>query len=256
MLLVAPLPSRPAGGLAETYRWLAETCPSLQVRLVDHEPTGPQNWIPATRLAGSVEELIAGESDRIRQRHGTEPRAHVAASRLLHHYLWSAALLAAGPWYLDGRVPRLHAADLWIDPATGDLALRPGRWARGDETALRQTLAAHLGPVLAAFQPYVRRGPRALWGMAADDLASAIWHLGKALDQEDHAIAVATAVLPGDTPPFPGAAAFRPLPARSGRTHWTRTRAGCCLYYAIDPATPCITCPRTCDAERLRRLEA
>jgi hypothetical protein len=71
------------------------------------------------------------------------------------------------------------------------------------------------------------------------------------LGEEDRAVAVASAVLPGDTPPFPGAAGFRRL--ASGP--WTRTRAGCCLYYAVQPPDACLTCPRTTDAERLRRLE-
>jgi hypothetical protein len=179
------------------------------------------------------------------------PRSHVAASRLLHHYLWSAGLLLSGPWYLTGRIPRLRADELWIEPATGALAYRPGESSPGGADELRAAAAGHLGPVLAAFRPHVRRGPHALWGMAADDLASGIWYLGRMLGEEDRAVGVASAVLPGDTPPFPGAADFRRLP--SGQ--WTRTRQGCCLYYAVQPPDACLTCPRTTDAERVRRME-
>lgn len=28
------------------------------------------------------------------------------------------------------------------------------------------------------------------------------------------------------------------------------------MYYTLDAAEACLTCPRTCDAERLRRLES
>ncbi|GAA5015955.1 hypothetical protein GCM10025734_65260 [Kitasatospora paranensis] len=126
----------------------------------------------------------------------------------------------------------------------------------GGPEDLRGAVAAHCGPVLAAFRPAVRRGPHAMWGMVGDDLVSALWYLGRTLGDEDRAVAAATAVLPGGTPPFPGAAAFRRLTGADGRSRPTRTRHGCCLYYAIRPDEACATCPRTCDAERLRRLEA
>ncbi|WP_371500829.1 (2Fe-2S)-binding protein [Kitasatospora sp. NBC_00374] len=242
--------------LSETYRLLLAACDgALRVELTGRPMTGP-GWRRADTLACSVEELVAGESARIAAEHGRVPRTHVAASRALHHYLWSVSLLVSGPWYLQGRIPDLRATDLWIAPADGRLALRPGRWAAGGGAQLRSAVADHLGPVLAAFQPLVKRGPRALWGMAADDLVSGICHLGKLLGEEDHAVEAAAALLPGDTPPFPGAADFRRLTGTGGRTHWTRTRAGCCLYYAIRPDEACVTCPRTGDEERVRRLEA
>ncbi|WP_354643206.1 (2Fe-2S)-binding protein [Kitasatospora camelliae] len=246
-----------ADELAETYRLLGGICSALDLDLVESVPAAGPSWVRSDQLALHVEELIAGEAARILAEHGTRPRPHVIASRVLHHYLWSACLLVSGPWYLTGQVPDLRSADLWTDPATGRTALRPGASRAGDERDVRDTVAAHVGPVLAAFQPYVKRGPRALWGMAADDLVSGIWYLGRMLDQEDRAVAAAGAVLPGDTAPFPGAAAFRRLTAPDGRTHWTRTRLGCCLYYAVKPdADACITCPRTPDPTRLTRLEA
>ncbi|BAJ27094.1 MULTISPECIES: (2Fe-2S)-binding protein [Kitasatospora] len=260
------LPARPApttGPLARTYRQLAAACPALTLTLVDRTPDaeaprgagGPQRpdhpsapareWIPVDRLAAAAERLVEAETARIRDRHGTTPRPHVAASRLLHHHLWTHALLITGVWYLERRIPLLPADRIWTDTATGDFALRSGDSAPGDEAALRDTVAAHLGPVLAAFQPHVRRGPRALWGMATDDLVSGIWYLGRMLGQEDRAVATATALLPAgpgaaaDTAPWAGPADFR---RENGS--WTRTRQGCCLYYAIDPANPCATCPR------------
>ncbi|MFF2817646.1 (2Fe-2S)-binding protein [Kitasatospora cineracea] len=251
------LPARPApatGRLALTYRQLARACPALTLSLVDGDPAGGalaggasaggapvggREWIPVDRLASAVERLVDAEAVRIRDRHGLAPRPHVAASRLLHHHLWTTSLLISGVWYLEGRIPLLPAGHLWTDAATGDFALRPGDWAPGDEAALRDAVAAHVGPVLAAFQPLVRRGPRALWGMATDDLLSGLWYLGRMLGEEDRAVAAATALLPADARPWTGPANFR-----REQGGWTRTRQGCCLYYAVDPANPCATCPR------------
>jgi hypothetical protein len=135
----------------------------------------------------------------------------------------------------------------------------PGVRTLADAEALRADLrtavADHMRPLLTAIGPHTRRGPRALWGMVADDLISGVWHLGRVLGQEERAVRAATDLLPRAVPPFPGGADFRRLTAGDGRSHPTRTRLGCCLYYAIRPAEACVTCPRTGDTERLRRLE-
>ncbi|MFC9324414.1 (2Fe-2S)-binding protein [Kitasatospora sp. NPDC057015] len=260
-----------------TYRRLTGLCPTLSLTLT--APAGPapaagRDWVGAAAFGEHRDRLIAGESARILAAHDCAPREHVAASRLLHHYLWSLCLLVSGPWYLDRRVPGIRPEDVWIDSATGDLALRPGDFAclpddpaagrpgarviAGEDelrAELRAVVAEHVAPVLAAFQGPLKRGPRALWGMVTDDLVSGIWYLGRMLGEEQAAVDAAGAVLPGDTAPFPGAAGFRTLPGSAGREHLTRTRLGCCLYYAVRPAEACLTCPRTADAERVRRLE-
>ncbi|MFD0262263.1 iron-sulfur protein [Kitasatospora indigofera] len=263
--------------LGGTYRRLTARCPSLRAELTTGQGPGDtpgRDWAAMADLEHHRDRLIAGEAARILAGHDCAPREHVAASRLLHHYLWTVCLLVSGPWYLERRVPRIRPEDLWIDPADGGLALRPGAFAcLPDDPAaglpgarvlaaedelraeLRAAVADHVTPVLAAFQGPLKRGPRALWGMVTDDLVSGIWYLGRMLGEEEAAVAAATALLPGDTPPFPGAAAFRTLPGTEGRSHLTRTRLGCCLYYAVRPAESCLTCPRTGDAERVRRLE-
>ncbi|WP_405020113.1 (2Fe-2S)-binding protein [Kitasatospora sp. NBC_00070] len=241
--------------LAETYRSVISACGTLRVAL-QHGPTPGQGWLRLSELGSGLDALVAAEAARIEAAHGTAPRAHVAGSRLLHHYLWSAGLLFSGPWYLTGELPVLRPEDVWIEIATGDLLVRPSGSAPADEAGLRAAVAAHVEPVLTAFQPIVKRGPRALWGMVTDDLVSGIWYLGRMLGEEAYAVRVAEAVLPGDTVPFPGAADFRRLAGTEGRSHLTRTRLGCCLYYAVQPPDACVTCPRTCDADRVRRLEA
>ncbi|MGW4895766.1 (2Fe-2S)-binding protein [Kitasatospora sp. NPDC004240] len=217
----------------------------------------------------AMDAALAGEAARLLADHGKEPRPHVTASRLLHHYLWSACLLIGGLWYLDRRVPDLAPESVWLHAPTGDLALRPRGYTAlpGDPSGvavvgedelraeLRAAVVAHAEPLLEAFARPTRRGTRALWGMVTDDLASAVWYLGRMLGEEDAAVAATESVLPGGTLPLPGAADFRILTGPTGGTHWTRTRSGCCLYYAIRPDAACLTCPRTCDEERVERLE-
>ncbi|MET7851058.1 (2Fe-2S)-binding protein [Streptomyces avermitilis] len=268
------------GLLAAGYRRLGDLCEALNVRVQDdRRPAHDHMGCSGAELTGSqeaVEAFVEAEAARIHDRYGHTPRPDVAASRALHDYAWSVGLLMSGVWYLEQRVPRIRPEDVRLDLASGtytitpgpDLACLPddpaaalpGTLPLADEealhAALRSAVADHMRPLLAALAPYVRRGPRTLWGMVGDDLVSGIWYLGRTLGREAAAIGAATALLPSPKAPFPGGADFRHLTDSAGRHHPTRTRIGCCLYYTIRPAEACATCPRTCDAERLRRLEA
>ncbi len=295
--------------LAGTYELLLRTCESLRAELLPapvprtgrsvHPAPAPRSggsteawaegwadgWADGAELAARpdlFDALLAGEAARITDEYGQEPRPDVVTSRLMHHYVWSVALLMSGPWYLARRVARIRPRDIAVHLATGDLAFLPGAFvclpddpaaglpgvkvvAREEalRAELRSAVADHMRPLLGAAGPRMRRGPRAQWGMVSDDLVSGIWYLGRMLGQEEQSVRAATALLPAPIAPFPSGAGFRRLQGSAGRTHLTRTRAGCCLYYAIR-ATPesgrpapeaCLTCPRTCDAERVRRAE-
>ncbi|MDJ1132127.1 (2Fe-2S)-binding protein [Streptomyces iconiensis] len=242
--------------------------------------TAPKGtWPDGENLARDGEALdafIGAEAARIRERHGHEPRRDVAASRALHDYLWSVSLLISGAWYLERRVPRLAPGEVGLDCAAGVFEILPGtdfaclpddpaasapgaRVVAHEEALraeLRSAVADHVGPLLTAIGPRVRRGARALWGMVADDLVSGIWYLGRTLGEEERAVSAAAQLLPAAAPPFPGGAGFRELAGSGGRRYRTRTRLGCCMYYTLDAAEACLTCPRTCDAERVRRLES
>ncbi|WP_221359592.1 (2Fe-2S)-binding protein [Streptomyces beigongshangae] len=266
-----------SGLLCGAYRQLVGVCGALTVTLDDPAPGFTRTDVSGAELTKdheALEAFLAAEDARIRTRYDHVPRRDVAASRALHDYAWSVGLLMSGVWYLTGRVPRVRPGDVRVDLASGafgvtpgpDLACLPGDPAAAlpgvltvpHEEALRAELriavADHMEPLLSAIGPYVRRGPRALWGLVADDLVSGIWYLGRMLGRETDAVRAATALLPSAVPPFPGGADFRRLAGADGRQHPTRTRMGCCLYYTIRPAEACATCPRTCDAERLRRL--
>ncbi|MEV7524239.1 (2Fe-2S)-binding protein [Streptomyces sp. NPDC091371] len=282
-----------AGTLARTYGRLAATCEALDVRVATTaarpfaQPSAQpsmQNgaapghrWVSGAELAdpAALDAFVAAEAARIRAGHGHDPRPDVAASRALHDYLWSVSLLMSGAWYLERRVPRIRPREVRVDLSTGAFEIvpaagfaclpgdpaahLPGARVVADEEALRAELRAavadHVRPLLAAIGSRVRRRDRALWGMVTDDLVSGIWYLGRALGQEERAVREATELLPTAIAPFPGGADFRRLADREGQLHPTRTRLGCCMYYTLDSARACATCPRTCDAERLRRIE-
>ncbi|MFH9008097.1 (2Fe-2S)-binding protein [Streptomyces afghaniensis] len=265
--------------LTAAYRRLTGVCEALDVEVADPGTAARRHTFSADELTSdqrTLDAFVDAEAARIRTRHGHTPRPHVAASRALHDYAWSIALLMSGVWYLERRVPRVRPQSVRLDLATGTytitpeprvaclpgdpVAALPGAVAIADEEALRAELRAaiadHMRPLLTALGPAVRRGPRALWGMVGDDLVSGVWYLGRTLGREGDAVRAATALLPEPVGPYPAGADFRLLAGTDGRHHPTRTRTGCCLYYAIRPDEACATCPRTCDAERLRRLES
>ncbi|MEU8914999.1 iron-sulfur protein [Streptomyces nigrescens] len=273
-----------ASTLTRTFVRVVASCEALNVHVATPGTTLASGAEPAggcldgAELAESQEALdafIDAEAARIRERHGHAPRRDVAASRALHNYLWAVSLLMSGAWYLEQRVPRIRPREVRPDLATGTFEVVPGsgfaclpddpavtvagarvlahKEALGAE--LRAAVADHVRPLVAAIGPQLRRGPRSLWGMVTDDLVSGIWYLGRMLDQEDRAVQAATELLPSGIPPFPGGADFRRLTGRYGQRHQTRTRLSCCMYYTLGTAQACLTCPRTCDAERLRRLD-
>ncbi|MEU0126482.1 MULTISPECIES: (2Fe-2S)-binding protein [unclassified Streptomyces] len=283
-MILAPAPAslRPAESaaalLASTYHRLAGLCPAPGAEVAAPGSPAGQDWVDVAELSlrpGLLDDFLDEEAARIVEHHDHRARPDVVASRLLHGCLWSVCLLLSGPWYLEGRVPLPRPEDVRVSRrgdryqvVPGAFACLPGDPAEGlpgvrpvaDEAALgdvlRGAVADLVRPLCAALGPRARRGPRALWGMVEDDLVSGIWYLGRMLGEEDRAVAAAGRLLPGPVAPFPAGAGFRRLTDARGGSHPTRDRAGCCLYYTIRPADACATCPRTCDTERLRRIEA
>ena len=263
---------------ASTYHRLNALCPTLNAGIMAAGSLLAPGWIEGVAIPANTQALNAfldAEAARIEARHGHTARPDVVATKALHGYLWAVCLLMSGPWYLQRRVPQVRPADIRVELATGRLGIVPGEFVcLPDDPAsnlpgvrtlpheealraeLRRTVADHAQALLTALGPRLRRGPRALWGMVGDDLVSGIWHLGRALGQEEQAARQATELLPGPLAPFPGGADFRKLTDAAGGSQLTRTRLGCCLHYTIRPAEACATCPRVCDAERLRMAAA
>jgi hypothetical protein len=234
--------------------------------------------VSAAELAGGgpvLEAFLAWDDAQVLRDYGQRGRPDVIASFGLHRYAWPACLLITIPWFLHRRVPLLPVSEVSFQRTLGQMTVRvrefaclPGDPAAAmagarvvrDEEALRAELraavAGHLGPVLEGFGPKMRRGPRALWSMATDEVVEGLWYLGHLLGEEGRAVAELERLLPGATAPYVGSAGFRELTGPNGEALPTRDRAGCCMFYTLRPEDTCVTCPRTCDADRVKRLTA
>ena len=276
----APAPSGPSlvSPLTAAYTRLTEVFPTLRVREVPRggAPESGAGWVRATGLAeggATFESFLARDEEQARRDHGRQPRPDVVASFALHRYAWPVCLLVTIPWFLHRRVPRIPVEAVSFQRTLGELSVRVEEFAClpddsagheygahvvADEEALRAevraSVAEHLTPVLEAFRPRMRRGSRALWGMATDEITEGLWYLGHLLGEEERAKHEAGLLLPGGTTPYAQGAGFRELAGPQGELLTTRDRASCCLYYTLRPEDTCVTCPRTCDAERIARL--
>ncbi|MEU2393159.1 (2Fe-2S)-binding protein [Streptomyces sp. NPDC007369] len=276
----APAPASPASPLADAYARLTAVYEGLHVvERAPHEPS-PRGagWVGADELAAggpALDAFLAWDKAQVLQDYGREARPDVVATFGLHRYAWRACLLTTVPWFLGRRVPQLAPADVAVHRPLGRISVRaesfaclpddpaaglPGARVVPDGEALRAevraAVAQHLEPVLDGFGPRMRRGRRALWGLATDSLVAGLWYAAKLLDEEQRAIAELQALLPGTTAPYTGGAGFRTLTGPGGEPLATRDRVSCCLFYTIRPAETCVTCPRTCDTDRVARLTA
>ncbi|UQA92411.1 (2Fe-2S)-binding protein [Streptomyces halobius] len=263
---------------AGAYARLSEAFPALRVSEWHAAPPSGDGWVCAAGLADGGETLdtfLSWDDEQILREYGQRARPDVVAGFALHRYAWPACLLITIPWFLHRRVPRLPVQDVSFQRELGQMAVRIGSFAClpddpaaalpharvvPDEEALRaevrDAVAEHLRPVLDGFRTRMRRGPRALWGMASDEIVEGLWYLGHLLGEEPRAVAELERLLPGATAPYVGSAAFRELTGPGGEALPTRDRASCCMFYTLRPEDTCVTCPRTCDADRITRLTA
>ncbi|MGP9017820.1 (2Fe-2S)-binding protein [Streptomyces sp. BR1] len=264
--------------LAASYARLAEVYPGLRVaELADGEqaPDSP-GWVGAHRLAeggDALDTFLGWDEEQVLRDYGQEARPDVIASFGFHRYAWPACLLITVPWFLHRRVPRVPVEEVAFQRTLGRLTVRvrefaclpgdpaavlPGARVVPDEEALRAevraAVAEHLGPVLDGFGPRMRRGRRALWGMATDEIVEGLWYVAALLGEERRAMGELERLLPGSTKPYVGGAGFRELTEPAGEPLPTRDRASCCLFYTLRPEDTCVTCPRTCDADRVAKL--
>ncbi|MCX4659441.1 (2Fe-2S)-binding protein [Streptomyces uncialis] len=274
-LAAAPEASSP---VAAAYARLTEVFPGVRIEeLGPGDPLpGGSGWVTAAELARGGAELdsfLDWDDAQVLKDYGTRARPDVVASFGLHRYAWPACLLVTMPWFLHRRVPRFPAERVAFQRALGRMAVRTGEFACladdpladhpdarvvADEHALREevraAVAEHLEPLLGAFGPRMRRRGRALWGMATDEIVEGLWYIAHLLGEEGRGMSELEQLLPGATQPYVGAAGFRSLTGPAGESLATRDRASCCMFYTLRPEDTCVTCPRTCDADRVARL--
>ncbi|MFF8841679.1 (2Fe-2S)-binding protein [Streptomyces sp. NPDC015127] len=267
-----------ASPVGDAYARLADVFSGLRVQeLGEDEPTPKgAGWVRASDLAAGgpgLDSFLAWDNAQVLRDYGQQARPDVVASFGLHRYAWPACLLITVPWFLHRRVPRMPVENVGFQRALGRMAVRvtsfaclpddpaaalPGARVVPDEAALRDevraAVAEHLGPVLDGFGPRMRRGRRALWGMATDEVVEGLWYIAHLLGEEHRAVAELEMLLPGTAKPYVGTAGFRELTGPDGERLPTRDRASCCLFYTLRPEDTCVTCPRTCDADRVERL--
>ncbi|MFE1382140.1 (2Fe-2S)-binding protein [Streptomyces sp. NPDC058740] len=276
-----PSVSAPTSPVAASYARLGEVFSGLRVdeRARDERLPGGTGWVGAAELGAggaAMDAFLAWDETQVRRDYGTTARPDVVASFALHRYAWPVCLLVTLPWFLHRRVPRLPARNVAVHRALGRLAVRveefaclpgdpaaalPGARVVPDEEALRaevrDALGEHFEELLAGFGPRMRRGRRALWGMVTDEIVEGLWYVAELLDEEERAKAELELLMPGTAKPYVGAAGFRALEGSAGPCggpRSTRDRATCCFFYTLRPEDTCLTCPRTGDAERVRRL--
>ncbi|MCM2386972.1 (2Fe-2S)-binding protein [Streptomyces albipurpureus] len=267
-----------ASPFEDTYARLGEVYPTLRIRELkpgEQTPSGG-GWVSAHELAGggaALDAFLAWDSAQVLRDYGEEARPDVIASFGLHRYAWPACLLFTVPWFLRRRVPRVPIENVCLQRTLGQMTVRvtefaclpgdpaarlPGARVVSDEEALRAELRAavaeHIEPLLEGFGPRMRRGKRALWGMATDEVVEGLWYIGNRLGEEQRAMDELALLLPGTSKPYVGSPGFRLLTGPAGEQLPTRDRASCCLFYTLRPDDTCVTCPRTCDTARIARL--
>ncbi|MEV8016983.1 (2Fe-2S)-binding protein [Streptomyces sp. NPDC086554] len=277
---VPALAKRAPSALADAYARLTEVFPGLRVTELGGAEEAPQGdgWVTAARLAedgADLDAFLAWDETQVMKDYGQAGRPDVIASFGLHRYAWPATLLITIPWFLHRRVPRYPVQNVAFQRTLGRMAVRdagfaclpgdpaatlPGARVVPDEEALRAevraAVAEHLGPLLDAFGPRMRRRSRALWSVATDEIVEGLWYIAHLLGEEQRATAELELLLPGATKPYVGTAGFRELTGPNGESLPTRDRASCCMFYTLRPEDTCVTCPRTCDTERVARLSA
>ncbi len=265
-----------------SYARLTEALPALTVtELPPHTPLpATDGWIRAADLAENATALdafLAWDDEQVLRDHRQQGRPDVIAGFGLHRYAWPAALLFTAPWFLHRRVPRYPVTHVSYDRTRGPMALAvhpgafaclpddpaaalPGAHTVPDEESLRAELrdaiAEHMAPLLTAFGPRMRRRGRALWGMVTDEIVEGIWYVAELLGESEkrRAERELERLLPGTAKPYVGSPAFRVLAGPDGAALPTRDRVSCCMYYTLAPDDTCVTCPRTCDTDRIAKL--
>ncbi|MFJ7246209.1 (2Fe-2S)-binding protein [Kitasatospora sp. NPDC098652] len=219
----APTPCAPS------YHRLTALAPMLDLHCAP--PRHGDGWLPVDALTSDPEalrELVAHDARQGLTRYGRPLRPDVAAGFGLHRFVWPVSLLFTVPWFLERRVPLLGPGDVSVHraPASMELTVRPeafvclpddpavraaGARTVPDEDALaaelRRALGEFLTPVLAAFGPQARRGPRVLWAMATDAVVEGLWYAGGLLGEQERARAELSALLAPGEPAGAGAPA-------------------------------------------------
>jgi len=275
VIAAAPPSAPPATDppLAETLRRLRERIPFLDIRL--GRPGGP-DWLSPAELTDPASPHLERLLAAIAAARGTD-RRDVPASFFVHGYSWLLAAAGVGAYLLDRRLPSLDQPSVLVrfspegqpaalalladrflalpdDPAAAQTGATTVPDTAALRDALRAALAEHLAPLIAAVRPKAALGPRAMWLLAADNLAwTVVHHAGPEPDGAWSHAEVAALTQAVDSP-FRGRTRVVEV-ERGGRRGRFVARGSCCLNDKLPGQTRCATCPLLSDRERQTRLE-
>lgn len=250
--------------LAAALHTVASREPWLQV--CGGEPVG-DGWSRADRLLTrpALDGLLVAAAARLAREHpGARPDVlrTVSAAVLLDHWAWALAVAGAGTLAATGQVLDLAPARVQLRLDEGQIAgvAVEGLAGRAGEQALRDELAGHLGllhdVLTCGPAPLLRRSVRLLRGGIGDAVATALATQARELDPDERArlLALTDRLLAGAGEW--GEPGWLVVDAAGPQELRTRRRTACCLWYRLPQQSPCLTCPRLADAERLARLRA
>jgi hypothetical protein len=236
----------------------------------------PDGWLTLSDVCGDA---YADVVDVAATGYATR-RSDIRGNRMLEIWTWLVATPAAATLLLDRRLPDVGADNvavvpgLWVDPAP--VALRSGRfWCLpgdpaadhpdatvvADERALVLELNAmlrerHLPELIETIAVRSRRGRRALWRGATDQLVGAFTRAGTALGCEADAMALARIAGDGEKP-MRAQVRIERFELEGLPPYTMHLRDGCCLYYRVDGRPPhCSNCPLVDDEHRVELLAA
>lgn len=257
---------------------LADSLARLDGRVHTARVGRPEGWLDIDAVAGDRDRFLAA-MEYAAAGYDTA-RMDIKGNRFLEIWTWLVATPAAATILLDRRLPDIAAANLAVHPQPfgeiAPVALRSPRFwclpvdpAAGhadatvveDERALVLELNAmlarrHLPALVAATNAHCRRGQRALWRSATDQLIGAFTRAGAALEREDDAVALARIAGEGETP-MRTEVRIRRFELDGLPSHTMHLRDGCCLYYRVNGRPPnCSNCPLIDEERRVELLAA
>ena len=226
----------------------------------------------------ALRSLVAPDGERLRElmarvaHHFQVDNRRAPASLLMGDIAFALMALATACYLLDRRVPQLTPDLVWLKfderGDVGGLALSDYRFAAlADDSiahhadcvtlssvdALQEYLLAQaaecLQPLIQAVHAHSTLGVPAMWALAADYAASAPVYVGRAMKQEERALALARQ-LSARQSPLRRKRDFIHIEA-SGLSYDLVDRLSCCLYYQCKEGRYCSSCPHRPQEERI-----